>query len=85
VLSVKACATGTLFGAALLLSACAPSVSMSDLSKPNYGRQMLPHVDAAFNPDPMTLADGVYSQHIVQDPCFRCVSQPRLNWAAWAP
>jgi hypothetical protein len=84
-LSLKTCATVTLLGTALLLGACAPSVSMLDLSKPAYGLQVLPHVDAAFNPDPMTIADGVYSQHIVQDPCFRCVSQPRFNWAAWAP
>jgi hypothetical protein len=71
--------------AASLLSACAPSISMSTLTQPNYGRQVLPHVDAAFDPDPMTIADGLYVPRFVQDPCFGCVSQPRFNWAGWAP
>jgi hypothetical protein len=77
--------TGTLLIAASLLSACAPSISMSTLTQPNYGLRVLPHVDAAFDPDPMTIADGLYAPRFLQDPCFRCVSQPRLNWAGWSP
>jgi hypothetical protein len=83
--SFSRCIKGALACGALLLSACATSgVSVSDLYQSNYGREMLPHLDASYNPDPMAIANGMYAPRAVQE-CYLCSSQSRLGWATWAP
>ncbi len=70
--------------AVLLLSACATSVSVSDLYQPNFGRQVLPHFDASADPDPVAITNGLYAPWPL-DPCYRCSSQSQFTWAGWAP
>jgi hypothetical protein len=78
------CTKATLLIAVLLTSACA-SVSVSDLSSPHYGYQVLPHFDASVDPDPVAVANGLYAPRTLRDPCYSCSSQSQLNWAGWAP
>lgn len=82
------CANGTLVATALLLCACAPSVSVSDLSKPNFGLRVLPHLDASVDPDPAAIANGLYSSRPLQGSClayFGCSSQSPVEWSGWSP
>jgi hypothetical protein len=74
---------GALLIAVLILSGCATSVSVSDLSGPNYGLRVLPHFDASFDPDPTALANGIYAYKPLQDRCYRCYQSP--NASAWSP
>lgn len=83
--SLIECAKGVLLITVLLLSACATSVSASDMYKPNYGLRVLPHFDASVDPDPMAIANGLYAPRPLQDPCYRCSSQSQFNWAGWSP
>lgn len=83
--SISHCARATLLLAALLLGACATSVSVSDLYQPNFGRRVLPHFDASADPDPVAITNGLYAPWPLQDPCYRCSSQSQFNWAGWAP
>jgi hypothetical protein len=83
--SFASCAKGALLIAVLLLSACATSVSGSDLASPNYGRWVPPHFDASLDPDPMALSNGLYASPVLQDPCYRCSPRSQLNWSGWTP
>lgn len=68
-------AKGALLVAVSLLSACASmGVSESDLYKPNYGLQVFPHFDAGVNPDPLAIANGLYSQRPLR------YSQSQSSW-----
>ena len=52
---------GGLLIVALGLGACASSgVTVEDMYKPNFGRYVFPHFDASANPDPDTIANGLY-------------------------
>ncbi len=75
--SSSGCAKITLLLAASLLSACATSVSVSDLYQPNFGRHVLPHFDASADPDPLAIANGLYAPRPLQDGQF--------TGAGWAP
>jgi hypothetical protein len=75
---------GISLSAVVLLSACATSVSMSDLYQPNYGRQVLPHWDASADPDPVAISNGLYTPRPLQQ-CYLCSSQSQLQWSGWAP
>jgi hypothetical protein len=79
------CTKGGLLVAALLLSACATSVSVSDMYKPNFGLRVYPHFDAAGDPDPMAVANGLYAPRPLEGPCYLCSSQSQFNWAGWSP
>lgn len=58
-----------------LLSACASTgVSEADLYKPNHGLQVFPHFDAGVNPDPLAVANGLYSQRPLR------YSQSQSSW-----
>jgi hypothetical protein len=70
--------------AVLLLSACATSVSVSDLSQANYGLQKLPHIDGSVDPDPRAISNGLYSPRPLQQ-CYLCSPQSQLNWSGWSP
>jgi hypothetical protein len=70
--------------AVLLVSACATGVSVSDLNQPNYGRQILPHWDGSADPDPMAVANGLYTPRPLQQ-CYLCSSQAQFQWGGWAP
>jgi hypothetical protein len=67
-----------------LLGACA-SVTVDDLYKPNFGRQVFPHFDASADPDPMAITNGLYASPTLRDRCYLCSPQSRFNSAAWAP
>lgn len=76
--------TGALMITVLLQSACA-GVSVSDLSRPNFGSQALPHFDAAFDPDPLAITNGLYAPRPLQGPCSFCVPQGQSAWMGWSP
>ena len=78
------CKKGALIIAVLLQSACA-GVSVSDLSRPNFGSQALPHFDAAFDPDPMAITNGLYAPRPLQGPCSFCASRSQSTWMGWSP
>ncbi len=69
----------------LALSACASVDYQSQLYQDNYGRQSFAHFDASANPDPMTIANGLYVPRTWQNSCARCAVGPQLNWAGWTP
>ena len=75
----------TLVIAVLLLSACATSVSVSDLSSPNFGYRVLPHFDASVDPDPRAVANGLYAPRPLLGPCYWCSTQSQMNSAGWSP
>ena len=81
--SLSLCTRFALLTAVSLLSACATTVSVSDLSEPNFGYRVMPHFDASIDPDPMAIANGLYTPHSLQYSCFRC-STP-LEWSGWSP
>ncbi len=67
-------------GISASLGACAPSVSLSDLSRPGYGMNPLPAVnlDAPYSPNtPYSFGS--------QQPClisnYGCTPQVQLQWA----
>ena len=74
-----------LVGAASLLSACATPDYVSDMYQPNFGRQVLPHFDASADPDPVAVANGLYSSRPLQGTCYLCSSQSPMIWGSWAP
>jgi hypothetical protein len=74
---------GSALIAVLLLSACA-GVSVADLYQPNFGRQMLPHIDGSVDPDPRAVTNGLYTPRSLQQ-CYLCSTQSQLNWSGWAP
>lgn len=76
---------GTTLSAVLLLSACATSVSVSDLYQPNFGRQILPHWDGSADPDPMAIANGLYTPRPLQNSCYLCSPRAQFQWGGWAP
>jgi hypothetical protein len=76
--------TGALLIVALALSACATSVSESDLYGPNYGLRVVPHFGADMDPDPTALANGIYGSTKFQYRCYRCSNQ-WPNSSDWAP
>jgi hypothetical protein len=82
--TVTGCIRGSTLIAVLLLSACASAVSMSDLYQPNFGRQVLPHWDGSADPDPMAVANGLYTPRALQ-PCYQCSPQAQFQWSGWAP
>jgi hypothetical protein len=83
--SFPTCAKGALLIAVSLLSACA-TISASDLAQPNFGAHVLPHFDAAGDPDPMALSNGMYASPIWLNPCYRCSSRSQFNtWSGWTP
>jgi hypothetical protein len=72
--------------AASLLSACATTVSVSDLSEANFGYRVFPHFDASIDPDPRAIANGLYAPQPLLGPCYWCSSQQsQLNWSGWSP
>jgi hypothetical protein len=75
---------GTTLITVLLLSACATSVSVSDLYQPNFGRQVLPHWDGSADPDPEAVANGLYTPRPLQQ-CYLCSPQAQFQWSGWAP
>ena len=79
------CAKSGLPIAALLLSACATSVSVSNLSEPNFGYRVFPHFDASIDPDPRAVANGLYAPQPLLGPCYSCSPQSPLNWSGWSP
>ena len=79
------CVKATSLIVALSLSACATTVSVSDLSEPNFGYRLLPHFDGASDPDPRAVANGLYAVRPLQYGCYRCSSQTPLNWSGWSP
>lgn len=79
------CTKAVLLVTISLLSACATSVSVSDLYEPNYGRQAFSHFDAAVDPDPMAIANGLYAPRPLQNSCYRCSPQSQLDWTGWSP
>jgi hypothetical protein len=83
--SLPSYAKAWLLIAVSLLSACASSVSVEDLYKPNFGRQVFPHFDASADPDPLAITNGLYASPTLHDPCYLCSPQSRFNSAAWAP
>ncbi len=83
--SLSCCAKCALLVVPLLLGACATSVSVADLSRPNFGVQVLPHLDASVDPDPMAIANGLYRSRPLQNSCYTCAAQSPLNWAGWSP
>jgi hypothetical protein len=78
--SLIRCSKAALLIPALLLGGCA-TVSVSDLSQPNFGRVQYSHFDASENPDPMNIANGLYTPRAFQDHS----SQAQLNWGSWTP
>ena len=79
------CTKVALLVAVTLLSACATSVSVSDLYEPNYGVRKFSHFDAAVDPDPMAITNGLYAPRPLQNSCYRCYSQSQLDWTGWSP
>ncbi len=79
------CTKATLLIAICLLGGCATSVSVSDLSGPHFGYRVFPHFDAAVDPDPMAIANGLYAPRPLQNSCYRCASQSQLDWTGWSP
>jgi hypothetical protein len=78
--SLIRCSKATLTISALLLGGCA-TVSVSDLSQPNFGRRVYDHFDASVNPDPMNIANGLYTPRSLQ----YSSGQSQLNWGSWQP
>jgi len=74
------CFKTTLVICTLLLGGCA-TVSVSDLSQPNFGRVQYEHFDASVNPDPMNIANGLYTPRSLQ----YSSGQSQLNWGSWTP
>jgi len=84
--SLGRCTQVALVGAAFLLSACATQDYVSDMSQPNFGSRVLPHFDASADPDPVAVANGLYSSRPLQGPCYLCSSsQSPMTWGAWSP
>ena len=83
--SLIRCTRATLAIAVLFLCACATSVSVSDLSSPNFGYRVFPHFDAAVDPDPRAVANGLYAPQPLLGPCYWCSPQSELNSAGWSP
>lgn len=83
--SVIRCTKATLVVMILFLSACATSISSSDLSGPNFGYRVFPHFDAAVDPDPRAVVNGLYAPQPLLGPCYWCSSQSQLNSAGWSP
>jgi hypothetical protein len=84
-LSFIRCTKAGVLGAAMLLSACATSVSVSELSETNFGYRVFPHFDASVDPDPRAIANGLYAPQPLLGPCYSCSGQPPLNWSGWSP
>jgi hypothetical protein len=63
------------------LSACAPSISASDLMRPNFGRNPNPTVLL----DPPFVINGQSGFSVSQSPClpanYRCSPQAQVQWA----
>ena len=78
--SLIRCSKTTLLVAALLLGGCA-TVSVSDLSQPNFGRVQYDHFYASVNPDPMNIANGLYTPRSLQ----YSSGPSQLNWGSWQP
>lgn len=74
------CSKAALLMAALMLGGCA-TVSVSDLSQPNFGYREFPHFDASTNPDPRNIVNGLYAPGTLQ---YRS-TQSQLNWSSWNP
>jgi hypothetical protein len=83
-ISLPVCKKGALLITVVFLSACAMGVSESDLYQPNFGLRMVPHFEAAVDPDPTTLANGIYGSARFQNRCYRCSSEWPQS-ADWAP
>lgn len=84
--SLISCTKGTLLSAVLLLSACAARDYVSDMYQPNFGLRVFPHFDASVDPDPVAIANGLYTSRPLQGPCYLCSrSQSQFNWAGWSP
>jgi hypothetical protein len=83
--SLTHCTKAALLIAVLLASGCATSVSVSDLSGPNFGYRVMPHFDASGDPDPMAVTNGLYMPRTLRNPCYGCSSQSQLDWSGWAP
>lgn len=79
------CTKVALLVAVTLLSACATGVLVSDLYEPNFGVRAFPHFDAAVDPDPMAITNGLYAPRPLQNLCYRCYSQSQLDWTGWSP
>jgi hypothetical protein len=78
--SLIRCSKTALLIPALLLGGCA-TVSVADLSQPDFGYRKFEHFDASVNPDPMNIANGLYTPRALQDHS----SQAQLNWGSWTP
>ena len=83
--SLLRCTQGALLVSVGLLSACAGRDYVSDMYTPNFGLRVFPHFDASADPDPMAVANGLYSPQPLQAPCYRCSSQSQFSRAGWAP
>jgi hypothetical protein len=83
--SLPRCIQGALLVSVGLLRACAGRDYVSDMYTPNFGLRKYPHFDAAADPDPTAIANGLYAPQQFQTPCYRCSSQSQFNWDSWAP
>ena len=78
--SLIRCSKASLMVFALFLGGCA-TVSVADLSQPNFGRRQYDHFDASVNPDPMNIANGLYMPRSLQ----YSSGQSQLTWGSWTP
>jgi hypothetical protein len=85
--SLTGCTKGALLAAAcLLLGACATRDYVSDMYQPNYGLRVYRHFDASGDPDPVAVANGLYTSRPLQSPCYLCSpSQAPFDQAGWSP
>jgi hypothetical protein len=73
--SLSRLAKGILLIAVAGLSACATTVSESDLYQPHWGVRVFPHFDASADPDPAAISNGLYVPRYLRAP------QSQSSWA----
>jgi hypothetical protein len=78
--SLIRCSKAPLVMCTLLLGGCA-TVSVADLSQPNFGLVKFDHFDASVDPDPMNIANGLYMPRSLQ----YSSGQSQMNWGSWTP
>lgn len=80
------CKKSALLLAVSLLGGCAGRDYVSDMYQPNFGLRVFPHFDASADPDPVGVANGLYTSRPLQGPCYLCSpSQSQFSQAGWSP